>query len=202
MDPALLFLPRVMSRVTNAREVQMNARIFKNTIAAAAIITVSVFAAGCGTDTIIAPDSDFSAAGQALVLPSAEQTPSASFKSGRGPAVAVLVSAEQGGTVRLGRYQLDFPPGALAEDTEITIRQSSPSSMTLELGPHGIQFAKPVVLSADVAGVELEGQSTVVGVRWFNESTGSWQPIAEQPIGATRVSAELHHFSGYDIFQD
>lgn len=202
MDPPLLFLRRGLSTVTNAREVQMYARILRTSASAAAIIALSIVASGCGSDAITAPSSTQFNAGRALTLPSAEQTPSASFKAGRGPALSVLVSAEHGGTVRMGRYQLDFPPGALTEDTDITIRQSSPSSMTLELGPHGIQFAKPVVLSADVQGIEVDGNSTVVGIRWFNESTGAWQPISESPAGASRLTAELHHFSGYDFFQD
>jgi hypothetical protein len=202
MDPTLLFLRRGLSTVTNAREVQMYARILRTSASAAAIIALSIVATGCGSDATTAPSLHSTSGPRALVLPSAEQTPSASFKAGRGPSLSVLISATQGGTIQMGRYQLDFPPGALSEDTEISIRQSSGSSMTLELGPHGIQFAKPVLLSADVAGVEVDGNSTVVGIRWFNESTGTWQPISESPAGTSRITAELQHFSGYDFFQD
>jgi len=199
MDLTLLFLRRGMPVVTNAREVQMYARILKTSATAAAIIAVSVFAAGCGTDAATAPSLQLDA-GRALVLPSAEQTPSASFKAGRGPALSVLISASEGGTIHLGRYQLDFPPGALTQDTEISIRQSSPSSMTLELGPHGLQFEKPVVLSADVSGLSHDGNS--IFVAWHNPETGDWDPIGSADAGESRVSAELHHFSDYGFFQD
>jgi len=200
MDLALLSLLRGMRVVTNAREVQMNARMLRTSAAAAAMIAITVFTTGCGTDATTAPTLS-SEAGHALTLPSAEQTPSASFKAGRGPALSTLITAAEGGTIKMGRYQLDFPPGALTQDTEITIRQSSPSSMTLELGPHGIQFEKPVMLSADVDGIGIDSNSSVVGVRWFNESTGAWQPISEAPAGTSRVSAELQHFSDYGVFE-
>ena len=179
----------------------MHARIFKQAASVTAIIFLSVVASGCGTDVTTAPTTS-SNGPRALVLPASEQSAPANFKAGRGPAVSVLVSAEKGGSVSLGRYQLDFPAGALTEDTEISIRQSSPSSMSLELGPHGIQFDKPVTLSFKTDGISIDEASTVLGVRWFNESTAAWEPISEGPVGVTKVSAELWHFSGYDIFQE
>jgi len=179
----------------------MHARIFKQTASVAAIMLLSVVASGCGTDVTTAPSTS-SNGPRALVLPASEQTAPATFKAGRGPAISVLVSAEKGGSVHLGRYQLDFPAGALTEDTEISIRQSSPSSMALELGPHGIQFEKPVTLSFKTDGISIDESSTVLGVRWFNESTGSWEAISEGPVGVTKVSAGLWHFSDYDLFQE
>ena len=139
--------------------------------------------------------------GTPLTLPVDEQTPSASFKAGRGPALSTLISAETGGTINLGRYSLTFPPGALTEDTEITIRQSTSSTMTLELGPHGLQFQKPVTLSANVGGMKLDPTASVVGVAWFNENTAVWEHISEMPAGTTEISAELWHFSDYEFFQ-
>mgnify|MGYP000113433668 CR=1 FL=1 len=179
----------------------MHARIFKNAVGAAAIITLSILTSGCGTDVTTAPSSS-SNGPRALTLPASEQTPPVAFKAGRGPAISVLVSAEEGGSVRLGRYQLDFPPGALTEDTEISIHQSHPNSMTLELGPHGIQFEKPVTLSFDTDGIVIDPTSTTLGVRWFNETTAAWEPISEGPVSAPKVSAELWHFSEYDGFQE
>ncbi|TPW17133.1 MAG: hypothetical protein FD129_492 [bacterium] len=178
----------------------MYARTFKNAVSAAAILTLSVLASGCGTDITTAPNPE-SNAPRALTLPSSEQTQPTTFKAGRGPAISVLVSAEQGGTVRLGRYQLDFPPGALTEDTEISIRQSHPNTMTLELGPHGIQFAKPVRLSFKTDGISIDEASTTLGVSWFNESSSTWEPISHGPVSAPKVSADLWHFSDYGVFQ-
>lgn len=180
----------------------MHARILKNAAGLAAIMFLSVLASGCGTDVSTAPGTATSHGPRTLVLPLSEQTAPVAFKTGRGPAISVLVSAEKGGTVRLGRYELDFPAGALTEDTEISIRQSSATTMTLELGPHGIQFEKPVTLSFKTEGIAIDEASTVLGVQWFNEATTAWEPIAEASIGSVKVSAELQHFSEYEFFQN
>ena len=57
MDTRLLYLPTGMAAITNSREVQMHARIFKNAVAAAAIMTMSILISGCGTDVSTAPSS-------------------------------------------------------------------------------------------------------------------------------------------------
>ena len=55
-----------------------------------------------------------------------------------------VISAEDGGVVTNGRITLEFPPFALSEDTEITIEMLDDGTLGVELGPHGIQFNRPV----------------------------------------------------------
>ena len=108
-----------------------------------------------------------------------------------------MISAEFGGTVRAGRYALEFPPGALNEDTEITIEPDSDGTLGVELLPHGIQFNKPVILRMDLRGTTAEGMGDRCSTLWFNENAGWWERMTMDPAGSHDSAAELWHFSGY-----
>ena len=161
-------------------------------IALAAALALS----GCGQDQISNPTNQFS--GRPIQLPATEA-------QGLGvqelPSVTVLVSAANGGTVQMGRYTLEFPAGALSADTPITVTQTDPSAMVLELQPHGIQFLKPVTLSAQVTDL-VTPTANVVGVAWFNESTFAWEVVGEDDAQSDDASATLWHFSNYQFFEE
>lgn len=169
---------------------------------AAAILVVLV--AGCGSDMATSPTtmSTTEFTGQPIPLPADERFPQAGdLLAQELPSVTVLVSAAAGGRVTMGRYSLEFPPGALAQDTPITIRQADPAAMILELKPHGIQFSRPVILSARIGGLTAPGARSV-GVAWMNPETGLWEVVGETGASASVASAGLWHFSDYNIWSD
>ena len=163
-----------------------------------AIITgATLLLAGCGQDSITAPAAD-SFSGQIILLPAAER-PAHGLLGADEQSVTVLVSASEGGSVKMGRYTLDFPPGALSADTPITIRQNDPAAMIVEFEPHGIRFNKPVRASACVGDL-VDHSSRFVGVAWMNDSTGKWESISKSDAGPV-VGADLWHFSDYSWFE-
>jgi len=104
-------------------------------------------ALGCGTYSPVAPS-------QETILPGVESPnfllllPASKDSDIDLSMVATqVVSAAEGGTVSNGYFSLYFPPGALVEDTEITIEMPRYPEAVVRLGPHGIQFLKEVTLS-------------------------------------------------------
>lgn len=172
----------------------------KNRIAALIAVAAAVTLVGCGQDQVSNPTAD-TFSGTPILLPVSERPASQGLHGLDLPSTTVLVSAETGGTVKLGRYTLTFPAGALASDTPITITQTDPQAMVLELEPHGIQFSKPVTLSAHVGDL-VSSHATTVGVAWMNESTGNWEVVDQEDAGAAMASAGLWHFSDYEFFSE
>jgi hypothetical protein len=108
----------------------------------------------------------------------------------------MVVSAETGGTVTNGYVSLYFPPGALTEDTEITIDMPRFPEAMVELGPHGIVFNKDVSLIMPLD--RIDSNATAFRVLWYNEDLGRWVGIGEDIDGGSVVS-KLQHFSDYGI---
>jgi hypothetical protein len=54
------------------------------------------------------------------------------------------IAADEGGTLTLGRLSLEIPPGALAEDTELTIKSFDESEGLFVLEPDGLTFEEPI----------------------------------------------------------
>lgn len=106
-----------------------------------------------------------------------------------------VVSAKMGGTVSNGIFSLYFPPGALAEDTEITIDMPRYPEAVVELGPHGIQFDRTVTLSLDRAMIDSAAGD--ISVVWYNEETGRWVEIGSSTDDI--IEAGLEHFSRYGL---
>ncbi len=166
----------------------------------AILASVAVLVSGCGQDSITGSTADTEYTGQSIALPEAERPSAAGFLGTGGPSVTVLVSAQNGGTVRMGRCTLEFPPGALGADTPITIRQADPVAMVVEFEPHGIQFKKPVRVRMRVGDL-ISRSSTSVGVAWMNETTGMWEVVGKSAAGEL-AEADLWHFSRYESFED
>ncbi|MDD3642472.1 MAG: hypothetical protein PHQ19_03305, partial [Candidatus Krumholzibacteria bacterium] len=91
-----------------------------------AITFLSVLAAmGCETSPV-SPSQDDTMPGVenpsfARVLTTSEGSSERDMILSTSTSVSMVVSAETGGTVTNGYVSLYFPPGALSEDTEITI---------------------------------------------------------------------------------
>lgn len=160
----------------------------------------AVFLAGCGlAGTSTAPEQG-GVTSQFIRISGSELTTAPANGSGLSPIATQMISATEGGTLQLGRMTLTFPPGALVEDTQISMRFTDPSALQVELLPHGTQFQRAVTLSADLQGL-LSPTAQWVGVAWWNESASRWDQISRQPAGST-VDAELWHFSDYAAFQE
>ncbi len=111
--------------------------------------------------------------------------------------VSMVISAETGGTVTNGYVSLYFPPGALNEDTEITIDMPRYPEAMVELGPHGIEFNKNVIMTLPLA--KVDSNATSYRTLWNNEDAGIWQDVGGRVENGDIVT-ELKHFSGYGIW--
>jgi hypothetical protein len=161
-----------------------------------AISFLSVLAAlGCGTYSPVAPSNTPTMPGVenpafATLLPASKGS-DAAMKS---DVASALISAKDGGVVSNGYYSVYFAPGALQEDTEISIEMPEFPKAIVRLSPHGIQFDAPVILSLALdKAVELSDQWNVL---WLNEGSGLWESIGGY-VEDGAVKAELKHFSEY-----
>ncbi len=113
-----------------------------------------------------------------------------------------LIDAEQGGSVQVDNVTLTVPPGALAQDTVITLAR--PAAFTVgadgleyvRLEPSGLTFGKPVTLTlAYTDSAELDEDFLNVAV--LDELTGIWtyEPIIAQDQEANAFSVQVDHFS-------
>ncbi|MBN2183864.1 MAG: hypothetical protein JW746_00900 [Candidatus Krumholzibacteriota bacterium] len=160
------------------------------------ITFLSVLAAmGCGTNSPVTPSQDDTLPG--VENPLFVQLTASSGSSSLdllASSPGTIVSAEKGGIVTNGYYTLYFPPGALDEDTEITIEMPRFPEAVVELGPHGIQFNKPVTMSLSHDMVDSDVDSFIV--YWFNEDSGLWENIGGETSDQSTTVA-LEHFSEY-----
>ena len=110
-----------------------------------------------------------------------------------------MVSAEWGGKVTNGRVTLEFPPGALEEDTYITMAMVDKSNLVVEFGPHGIEFNKPVTMSMKLKDTTIENWADDAVIKWFNPDKNALEDIENLPPNNPKEArALLEHFSKYE----
>ncbi len=160
---------------------------------------LSVLAAmGCGYSPV-SPSQDDTTPGVenpvfVLVLSASEGSSGRDMLQSSSTSVSMVISAEMGGTVTNGYVSLYFPPGALNEDTEITIDMPRYPEAMVELGPHGIEFNKNVTMTLPLDKVDSDASS--YRTLWNNEDTGIWEDIGGRTEN-NNVVTELKHFSDY-----
>jgi len=160
-----------------------------------ALTFLSVLAAlGCGTYSPVAPSNPPSMPGVenpefATLLPASKGS-----EAMQSAVASAMISAEKGGVVSNGYYSVSFAPGALSEDTEITIEMPEFPKAIVRLSPHGIRFSAPVILALELAQVSEVGDHW--SVLWLNDATGQWESIGGY-LENGAVKAELKHFSEY-----
>ena len=100
-----------------------------------------------------------------------------------------------GGTITNGFVTLEFPAGAVSDDTDITIRMLDEQLFVFELMPHGIQFGASVTMKIHLD----QTNATVVGnsIVWYDENGVVWKILPTTPVDATTVKTDLMHFSKY-----
>lgn len=167
-------------------------------------LTVSTFlivlaAMGCGNYSPVSPSQDDTTPGVETpifvqVLTTSTGSSGRDMIMSSSTSVSMVISAETGGTVTNGYISLYFPPGALDEDTEITIEMPRYPEAMVELGPHGIEFNKTVLMTLPLAMIDSDADSYTT--LYNNENTGIWEDIGGR-IENGNVVSELEHFSGY-----
>lgn len=86
----------------------------------------------------------------------------------------------------------------MSEDTEITIGMPEDGKLVVELGPHGIHFNKPVIITFDLTNTNAKGKSDRAQTLWFNEDGGWWEQMEKvQSNNGNKSKAKLWHFSKY-----
>ena len=161
------------------------------------ITFLSVLAAmGCGTYSPVSPSQENSTAPGVENPLFVRLLPTSKGSNGDsdGEVISMVVSAAEGGEISNGYYSLYFPPGALKEDTEITIEMPQYPYAVVRLGPHGIQFQKSVTMSLELDA--LDSNASDYKALWYNEETGLWEDIGSYLANGS-VKAELEHFSEY-----
>lgn len=118
-------------------------------------------------------------------------------------ASTVLVDAETGGVVEAGGSKLEIPPGSLAQDTVIVVREPI-TGMTMQsdgmkvvmLEPSGLQLSSPATLTI-AYGDTGDYDENLLDVAALNEATGQWEPqeIIAQDQSANTVTVKTEHFS-------
>ena len=167
-------------------------------------LTVSTFlsvlaAMGCGSYSPVSPSQDDTTPGVenpvfVQVLSTSTGSSGRDMIQSSSTSVSMVISAETGGTVTNGYVSLYFPPGALDEDTEITIDMPRYPEAMVELGPHGIEFNKNVIMTLPLS--KIASDATSYRTLWLNENTGLWEDIGGS-IENNNVRSELEHFSEY-----
>jgi len=114
------------------------------------------------------------------------------------------VSAAEGGSVNLYDVELYFPPGALNNDTLISIEIPDPSLYADHFGTDGLVFNVPVRITMSYRDAIIDNvDESTIKMAWFNEQTGQWDIIRCfcDPVTQT-VTAHVSHFSAYALITD
>ena len=117
--------------------------------------------------------------------------------------VSSLIPADAGGSLTLGTAMLTIPPGALDEDTVVSLGRLAGApdvgvrgQAAFELGPSGLTLNTPAVLRLDYqepAGFYEE----LLNGYLYGEGTGVWEPVQvlTRDTSNNRVKLAVPHFS-------
>lgn len=115
----------------------------------------------------------------------------------------VYIEAARGGAIQVGISKLDIPPGALAQDTVISVGEPisgvtmvDDGMLMVLLEPSGLSFSQPATLTIHYGdtGQYVEELLRVVA---YNEQNGEWEPqqILVQDKQQNTVAVQTEHFS-------
>ncbi|NLW07467.1 MAG: DUF4430 domain-containing protein [Clostridia bacterium] len=144
--------------------------------------------------------------------------------AGAGIKVSQEVTAASGAVVSDSeqRIALNIPAGALAADTQITIKSKdmlataetagkNPAAMPslspqrqvvvgYEFGPEGTAFSSPVLLSLKIALPPLVRPQDLT-LAWYDKAKEQWVPVpAVLDVSRGLLLARINHFSDYVVF--
>ncbi len=112
-----------------------------------------------------------------------------------------LVPAATGGTLYFGEFKFYIPPGSLANDTVISVTQTSDRYIQMDFGPDGTQFNPPATMTVSYATANLRNlKPSNLAVSWFNTATNQWINLGGTVNqSAMTVSVEIEHFTQYAL---
>jgi hypothetical protein len=155
---------------------------------------------GCKEGSVLAPVDETGGVNAEPTLYGISSTPDNPDHVKGGKTRGELVSAKFGGTVSNNRVSLEFPAGALDEDTYITIQMLDKSNLRVEFGPEGLVFNKPVTITWKLTGTTRESQAANTTIKWFDSETGTLEDIYNfPPDEPNKASGLIEHFSEYDL---
>lgn len=121
---------------------------------------------------------------------------------------AQLMSAAEGGTIRLGDNidgysSIQFLPGDLGEDTNIKFEWDSQNHVAT-FTPHGLVFNSPVRISLSYKNANvLDSEDENLRIWYYNEDTNLWELVdSKVNQGEKTVEGYIYHFSKYSIAKE
>ena len=114
--------------------------------------------------------------------------------------VSVTVTAGTGGTsIHVGNDRLIIPGGALSEATEITATIPADTLADIQFEPHGLHFAKDVMLVLSTDGCSI-GEHGPMHVDYLDDAGNVLETLDGTFNGGSHtVTTKIHHFSSYAI---
>jgi hypothetical protein len=103
----------------------------------------------------------------------------------------------EGGEIDLGAHKLAIPAGALAEPTVITAEIPVSTVAAVKFSPHGLQFAKPAVLTLNYGHCSAPA-GVAETAAYFDEDHN----VLEWPattVHGRRAEVQIWHFSQYGM---
>jgi hypothetical protein len=116
------------------------------------------------------------------------------------PHGSALISARDGGSLHVGRFRLDFAPGALLLDTQISITDmtNSVGYVQCRLEPEGTVFHARVTLCADFSDLAAPAQYTMYWHVPDDPTDELWMNVGGSPSwDGQGIVTQLQHFSEY-----
>lgn len=177
-------------------------------LATLTVVLTSVIAlsSGCGSDSM-GPDltgpSDLSSplsarsdGAQGPVDSGKKKKGQETQKAPQSSTVTKVIDGATGGEVVNGAYKVWFAPGAFAGSQTITLTDTKSGDGSCILGPEGLHFLRPVILTINVEGTLYD--SPFVTIEWYDPSAAAWVDIYGVYSDYTHtVYAYLAHFSQY-----
>ena len=112
----------------------------------------------------------------------------------------------EGGTIALGRLEVEVPAGALEDDVTIMISEAklTPAGNlgpAYEISPEGVEFNIDVSLAFSLQGIPVDLEAGALTLAWLD--AGEWRPLDSSVHDETafRVVAESSHLSVWGLFQ-
>jgi hypothetical protein len=105
-----------------------------------------------------------------------------------------------GGIVRVGPHSLYVPPGALAQNVEITATAPAGKVVAVDFEPHGLRFARPTMLrmSYSDCGV-VNGLFLRIVYVGDDQTIREVLPLLGNDLLRQELGGKLTHFSSYVI---
>jgi hypothetical protein len=113
------------------------------------------------------------------------------------------VIGRDGGTIRVGAHTLVIPRGALSSNKTITATAPKGDVVAVEFQPHGLQFAKPTILTmsyAECGLVKSVLKKLSPRIVYVDDNRNILETLISLPdLLRQTVTAKTDHFSSYMV---